>query len=244
MLDDAHLAEPALVELLADMAERVRGAPVLVVAAARRDALDERHRGWETLFAGGDCLIELGPLSRAAVAELLDAIEGGSLALAERERIAAAAGGNPLFLEQLVAWLGERGAPAEPLPPALHALLASRLDRLEATERSVLALGSVVGDAFEMREVHALADGVSRAELEQACERLVMRDLLVRGDGAAVRFRHGLVREVVYASLAKAARAACTSATPRGWSASAPSCRRPMRSSACTSRRPAATSRR
>ena len=58
-----------------------------------------------------------------------------------------------------------------------------------------------------MRAVHALADGVSRAELEQACERLVMRDLLVRGDGATVRFRHGLVREVAYASLAKAARA-------------------------------------
>ena len=207
VLDDAHLAEPALVELLADIAERVRGAPTLVVAVARRDALDERHPGWETRFGGGDCLIELGPLSRAAVAELLDAIGDGNLAPAERERIAAAAGGNPLFLEQLVAWFGERGAPAEPLPPALHALLASRLDRLEATERSVLALGSVVGETFEMREVHALADGVSRAELEQACERLVMRDLLVRGDGGAIRFRHGLVREVAYASLAKAARA-------------------------------------
>ena len=244
VLDDAHLAEPALVELLADMAERVRGAPVLVVAAARRDALDERHRGWETLFAGGDCLIELGPLSRAAVAELLDAIEGGSLALAERERIAAAAGGNPLFLEQLVAWLGERGAPAEPLPPALHALLASRLDRLEATERSVLALGSVVGDAFEMREVHALADGVSRAELEQACERLVMRDLLVRGDGATVRFATASCARSPTRRWRRRRGPACTSATPRGWSASAPSCRRPTRSSACTSRRPAATSRR
>ncbi len=207
VLDDAHLAEPALVELLAEMAERLPGAPALVIAAARRDALDERHPGWEGLFSGGDCFVELGPLSRAAVGELLDSIEGGRLAVAERERIVAAAGGNPLYLEQLVAWLDENDAPAGELPPALHALLASRLDRLEATQRSALALGAVVGETFDPRAVQALAEGVSRAEVEQACEHLVARELLVRGEGGALRFRHGLVREVAYASLAKTARA-------------------------------------
>ena len=48
---------------------------------------------------------------------------------------------------------------------------------------------------------------MSRAELEQACERMIMRDLLQRGEGGSIRFRHGLVREVAYASLAKTARA-------------------------------------
>ncbi|HKE81260.1 MAG TPA: BTAD domain-containing putative transcriptional regulator [Solirubrobacteraceae bacterium] len=204
VVDDAHLAEPALLEMLGDVAARLRGAPALIVWVARRDALDERHPGWAERV---DELLELGPLSPAAAATLVEEIDEGRLEPAQRERIAAAAGGNPLFLEQLVAYLEERDAPSEALPPALHALLASRLDRLEAAERSVLALGAVVGDAFETREVSALAEGMSRVELERACERLVMRDLLEQGDDGPLRFRHGLVREAAYASLAKTARA-------------------------------------
>src|SRR5204862_2558458 len=95
-LDDAHLAEPALLDLLADVAARVQDAPALVVWVARRDALDERHAGW---FTRAEDVLELGPLSPAATATLLDAIDGGRLEPAERERIADAAGGNPLFLE-------------------------------------------------------------------------------------------------------------------------------------------------
>ena len=204
VIDDAHLAEPALLELLGDVAARLSGAPALVVWVARREALDERHPGWAQR---ADEVLELAPLSPAAVAALLDAIDGGRLEAGKRRRIAEAAGGNPLFLEQLVAYVDEREAAAEALPPALHALLASRLDRLATTERSALALGAVVGDAFETRAVHALADGISRAEIERACERLIERDLLMRDDDGAVRFRHGLVREAAYASLAKTARA-------------------------------------
>jgi DNA-binding SARP family transcriptional activator len=204
VIDDAHLAEPALLDLLGDVAARLRGAPTLVVWVARRDALDDRHPDWATR---AESVLELGPLSRAATATLLAAIDGGRLDPGERERIAEAAGGNPLFLEQLVAYVDEQDPSAEALPPALHALLASRLDRLESTERSILALGAVVGDAFQTTDVHALADAISRPALEQACERLIGRDLLVRGDGRSIRFRHGLVREVAYASLAKTTRA-------------------------------------
>ena len=204
VIDDAHLAEPALLDLLGDVAARIHAAPALLVLVARRDALDDRHPAWA---ARADSVVELGPLSRGATTALLDVIDGGGLEPEERRRIADAAGGNPLFLEQLVAYVDERDASAEALPPALHALLTSRLDRLETAERSTLALGAVVGDAFETKAVHALADGVSRAEVEQACERLIGRYLLLRGDAGSVRFRHGLVREVAYASLAKTARA-------------------------------------
>ena len=206
VLDDAHLAERALLDMLGDLAARLRGAPVLIVWVARRDALDERHPGWEARVSR-ESVLELGPLPSGAAAELLAGIDGGRLEPAQRQRIAEAAGGNPLFLEQLVAYAEDRNPATEALPPALHALLAARLDRLETTERSALALGAVVGDAFETREVHALAESMSRAELEQACERLIMRDLLQRGEGGSIRFRHGLVREVAYASLAKTARA-------------------------------------
>ena len=106
-----------------------------------------------------------------------------------------------------MAYAHEQHPSADRLPPALHALLAARLDQLDTAGRSALALGAVAGDAFETGALHALADGITRAELEQACDRLVRRDLLVPLGGGALRFRHDLVREAAYASLAKSARA-------------------------------------
>lgn len=208
VVDDAHLAEPALLELLLDAPDRLPDVPVLLVLVARAEGFEEhpvwRRRGAET------SVLRLGPLSDGASEALLAAITGDQLEAGEERRIADAAGGNPLFLEQLVAYVGE-GAAAATLPPALHALLAARLDRLEASERSALALGAVAGDAFDPAAVHALAAGVTRAEAEQACERLVERDLLVREEaatvGATLRFRHALIRDAAYASLAKGARA-------------------------------------
>src|SRR5262249_5152127 len=72
---------------------------------------------------------------------------------------------------------------------------------------SALALGAVAGDAFAPVAVHALATGMTRAEVDRALARLVGRDLLVPSADGRLRFRHGLVREAAYASLAKAARA-------------------------------------
>jgi DNA-binding SARP family transcriptional activator len=209
VIDDAHLAEPALLELLLDVAARLRDVPALIVWVARPDLL-ERNPEWASRI-GADGVLELGPLSAAASATLLATIAGGRFDPDEERRIAEAAGGNPLFLEQLVAYVDEQHPSAGRLPPALRALLAARLDRLDAAERSALALGAVAGDTFETRSVHALAGGITRAELEQACDRLVRRDLLVRteagADGGVLSFRHGLVREAAYASLAKSARA-------------------------------------
>jgi DNA-binding SARP family transcriptional activator len=195
VVDDAHLAEPALLELLVAVAGRIEDAPVLIVWVARPDSGAEAGE-----------VLELGPLSDAASAALL---EGSRLERDERVHVARAAGGNPLFLEQLVAYLESQGppAPAGLLPPALHALLAARLDRLGDGERSALAYGAIVGDAFELEPVHALADDMTRAALEQAWERLVDLDLLELGDGDAMRFRHGLVREAAYAALTKSVRA-------------------------------------
>jgi predicted ATPase len=202
VVDDAHWAEPALLDLLLDLVARLHGAPVLIVWVARPDLLEREGSRLEL-----GTVLTLRPLSAVATDALLAAIAGGRVDMAETRRIAEAAAGNPLFLEQLVAYVGERRA-ADSLPPALQALLAARLDRLDATERAALALGSIAGDRFEASAVHALAAGLTRADVERACERLVERHLLVRGEGGpSLRFRHTLIRDVAYASLAKSARA-------------------------------------
>ena len=174
--------------------QRSRSVPVLLVWVARADEPAGRPAGGTELV-----LHALSPAaSRSLIANLAGA-DGGE------ERIVAAAGGNPLFLEQLVAYVGERTAP-ETLPPALHALLAARLDGLGATERATLALASVTGDRCDPAAVQALATGMTRADVERACDRLAERDLLVAADGG-LRFRHTLIRDAAYASLAKSERA-------------------------------------
>ena len=207
VVDDVHWAEPALLDLLLDIAARLPNVPVLLVLVTRPDPFEDRPT-WARRIAKA-AVLRLGPLSATASRALLAAISGGRLDTDEEQRIADTAGGNPLFLEQLVAYVGERRS-TDALPPALHALLAARLDRLDTVERSVLALGAVAGDAFETASVHALATDITRAEVEQAWIRLVKHDLLIQEpgvDGVALRFRHALIRDTAYALLAKSARA-------------------------------------
>ena len=93
-------------------------------------------------------MIELEPLSAGECGELLDDLGVDDVAL--RGRIVEAAGGNPLFIEQLAAMVGEldtSGAEIE-VPPSITAVLDARLDRLPAVERAILERASVVGKEF------------------------------------------------------------------------------------------------
>ena len=199
VIDDAHLAEPAVLDALHELVARLPGAPLLVVWIARPELLQSER-------VDAAAALELEPLSAASSTTLLKTIGGRRLDPAAERRALEAAGGNPLFLEQLVGYLRERPSGGM-LPPALHALLTARLDRLDAAERSVVALGAIPGDTFATDAVHALAFDIPHAELEHACERLVGRDLLIPEERASYRFRHALIREAAYVSLAKSARA-------------------------------------
>ena len=136
-----HWAEPTFLDLLEYVAGWSKGAPILLLCIARPELLEVRPR-W-----GGEALM-LGALSHVESQQLLDALaEEWPLDRDDRSQVAEAAEGNPLFLEQLVAMLAERGAGAG-LPPTIEALLAARLDSLEPVERGVLERASVVGKEF------------------------------------------------------------------------------------------------
>src|SRR5262249_58611949 len=71
---------------------------------------------------------------------------GGPPAL--RRGTLPAAGGNPLFVEEMVAVLSQTTHDEVVVPATIHALLAARLDQLEPTERRVLELAAVEGEVF------------------------------------------------------------------------------------------------
>jgi tetratricopeptide (TPR) repeat protein len=168
--------------------------------------LDERP-AW--LSAPNSIGVMLGPLSNAESEALLEEISSEwPLSQADRARIAEAAEGNPLYVEQMAAMVAE-GGPADAIPPSIHALLAARLDRLPGAERELLERAAVAGKEFARSAVLQLSPEAERAEVDARMLSLVRKELLAARPGRedAYRFRHVLIRDAAYAGIPKEVRA-------------------------------------
>jgi len=205
VIEDVHWAEPTFLDLVEHVAEWATSSPILLLCLGRPEVVDDRPRlvGGRTNIGS----VVLEPLSHRESDELMQ-LGGVDLDDETRARIAAAAEGNPLFIEQMLAMVSEHGDGAELLvPPTIHALLAARLERLEASERSVLQRASVMGREFGRPALLELFPKDEWAGIGGALESLVRRELLRPMQDEAFRFRHLLLLEVAYDSLPKLARA-------------------------------------
>ena len=143
VFEDIHWAENAFLDLIEHVAATSTGVPLLLLCAARPDLL-ERRADW---LQDERRLIELKPLSDDESALIARYLLGDAAIPDEaRDRIVAAAEGNPLFVEQLLSMLIDDGLlkqeagrwiPAGDLselaiPPTIQALLSARLDLLGA----------------------------------------------------------------------------------------------------------------
>ena len=197
LFDDLQWGEETFLDLVEHVALLSSGAPLLLVCIARPELL-ERRPSWPLA-------VRLEPLSPEDAASLI----GTAVQEELRVRIAAAAGGNPLFIGEMLAMAAEAGAGVE-VPPSLRSLLAARLDQLDTAERRVLERGAVEGEVFHRGAVQALAP-----EETQVTPRLaaLVRRQLIRPDRAqfaredGFRFRHLLIRDAAYEALPKATRA-------------------------------------
>ncbi|HEY1563360.1 MAG TPA: adenylate/guanylate cyclase domain-containing protein [Gaiellaceae bacterium] len=209
VFDDLHWAEPTFLDLVDHVADWSRDAPILLVCIARPEFLDRRPT-----WAGGKLnatTVLLEPLTAAETDELIERLLGEApLAEPLRARIRDAAEGNPLFVEQMLAMVEESPNGDVVVPPTIQALLAARLDQLEAAERGVLERGSVEGKIFHRGGVEAL--GPDEPDVPTKLMALVRKELVrpdrtqLPGDDA-FRFRHLLIRDAAYDGLPKAARA-------------------------------------
>jgi len=154
---------------------------------------------------------------------LIDAlVPGDALPPAMRARIADAAEGNPLYVEEFVGtliddgalvadkdgWIASRDLQSIAVPPTIAALLSARLDRLAPEERAVAERASVVGRVFDQLSVLALSPAEGRSDVPRNLVGLVRKEL-IRPDrsglaqGDAFRFRHMLIRDAAYERLAE-----------------------------------------
>ena len=211
VFEDVHWAEPSFFDLITYLTERPVDAPLLIVCLARPEAMDGRasRRGQEVET------IELDPLADEEAEQLLANLGWGSNAMGEAGiRITKMAGGNPLFLEQLAAWAERSPGQAEepPIPPTIQALLAARLDLIGPEDRTVLDRAAVVGTEFTLTALEAQLPDHTRSSVRSNLESLVRQRILRPVQSSepmtdAFRFRHALIRDVVYWAISKALRA-------------------------------------
>jgi class 3 adenylate cyclase/tetratricopeptide (TPR) repeat protein len=221
VLSDLHWAGQPVFDLLGALLERLSDTPFLVVVTARPPFR-------ESWLPGGaphnSLVVNLEPLRREAAAALLDALLDGRVDRELRQALLDRSGGNPFFLEELVALVDDgagldtfthRAIGATTLPDTLRGLVAARLDSLTLNERRALDDAAVYGrqgpiDALVlMAAADRAGQGVrSEAQVRAAVQGLVDKEVLVLDEsGRNYQFRSDLVREVAYNTLTKAARA-------------------------------------
>ncbi len=196
VFDDIQWGAETVLDLIENVARLSSGPAILFLCLARPELLKRRPRWPPT--------VSVEQLPPEDVETLLPA----TLPTPLRARIAHAAGGNPLFVAEMVAMTA--GADEDVVvPPTLRALLAARLDELELPERAVLERGAIEGEVFH----HAALEALSGDEpVGPSIDELVRKELIrperaeLEGE-SGFRFRHQLIRDAAYDAIPKATRA-------------------------------------
>jgi class 3 adenylate cyclase/tetratricopeptide (TPR) repeat protein len=195
VFDDIQWGEETFLDLVEHVALLSSGAALLLLCLARPE-LSERRPQWPVT-------LKLEALPEGEVESLLADIPASL-----RSRIVTAAGGNALFVTEMLAVATGADGDVE-VPPTLKALLAMRLDQLDHAHRDVLECGSVEGELFHRGSVQALTGDAS---VTPSLAALVRKDLL-RPDRPILpgedgfRFRHLLIRDAAYDAVPKSSRA-------------------------------------
>jgi class 3 adenylate cyclase/tetratricopeptide (TPR) repeat protein len=223
IFDDIHWAEPIFLDLIEDVVGTSADVPLLVICAARHELLEERSGFLADHHSARR--IELRELSRADMAHVLGNLIGDlQLPASLQDRIVSVAGGNPLFVEQMISMLIDSGmigkhgrwAVADgdyvTVPSNISSLLASRLDHLPPLERGIAERAAVVGLEFQPAAVAALAPGADvgvdlTPPLSALCGKRLIRPAGASPDGVDYQFSHILVRDAAYDRLLKRTRA-------------------------------------
>jgi class 3 adenylate cyclase/tetratricopeptide (TPR) repeat protein len=225
VFEDLHWADDGLLDFVDDLVEWASGVPLLVVCVARPELLSRRP-GW----GGGKpnaTTLSLSPLTRDDTARLVAALLEQAVLPAELQAaLLARAEGNPLYAEEYVRMLQDRGflrredgvwrfetSDDLPMPESVQGIVAARLDALSPEEKTLVQNAAVIGKVFWAGAVSGLG-GSERSAVEERLRALGRKEFLRRERRSSVAgedqyiFLHVLVRDVAYGQIPRAQRAA------------------------------------
>ena len=226
VFEDVHWGEPTFFDLLEYLPAFSESCPILMLCLAR---LEELRKKRSALIGSAVGSVELEPLdataSRVLIGNLLRATD---LAEEISAPITKTADGNPLFVEEVVRMLIDRGllisldggwrvagdlsAALAEIPPTIEAHIVARLERLPEKERLVLEPAAVIGESFPRSALRDLLPDAGRRGLGYCLDALVGKQLLEpRSEGFlgddGYRFKHILTRQQAYEAIPRMMRA-------------------------------------
>jgi len=225
VFEDVHWADDAMLAFIEYLADRAEGVPLCVVGTARPE-LFERHPAYANGLSNVN-RVNLAPLTDAETARLVSGLLDTTVLPAEvQRRILDRADGNPFYAGEFVrllkdkdlltatgsSWALREGAQV-PFPDSVQAVIAARLDTLSVDAKSLLADAAVVGKVFWAGALAGMGQR-DRADVVDALRELSRKELVkvsrrssIEGE-AEYAFWHVLTRDVAYAQIPRASRAA------------------------------------
>jgi DNA-binding CsgD family transcriptional regulator len=217
VVDDLQWADEASLGVWERLHKMVGQLPLLLVAACRQVPVRPEAEALRANVTGDDAVvIELGPLRREQVADLVGELAGAQ-AGPRLERQAGQAGGNPLYVRELVdalvreqrvrvqAGTAELVGPAGP-PGSLAAAIAGRVGFLTEPAARILGFAALLGQEFSIADL-AVLTGQAEDELAGVTSEAVSAGVLA-GSGERLVFRHGLIHQALYEGMPAALRVA------------------------------------
>lgn len=229
ILDDVHWADGSTLDLLVQLAPRLRERRLLIVLGYRGEEAHTRPELWNVLRvldqASGRARLSLARLSQSETADL---VRRGLRLLDHaprfETRLHRESDGNPLFVLETLRTLHDAGllyrdeastwhTPWDettddyaelPIPPQLKRIISRRLARLGPASGAILAAAAVLGDGFDLALLHQTS-GREMPEILDAMRDLLRRGLLVEQQ-SAYQFGHDRIRQVAYEETATATR--------------------------------------
>ncbi|MDQ3767734.1 MAG: AAA family ATPase [Actinomycetota bacterium] len=223
VFEDLHWADPSLLDFIEHLVEWSTGVPVLIVCTTRPE-LFEKHPGW----GGGTrnwTTISLSPLSDLETAELVSGLLAEAVLPGEiHSTLIEQAGGNPLYAEEFIRMLRDRGILKEqgttlaldhdveiPMPDTVQALIAARLDTLASEPKALLHDAAVVGKTFWSAAVAAVGD-MDEQTIDHELHALARKEFVQPSRTSSIEgqqeftFWHAIVQQVCYGQIPRAAR--------------------------------------
>ncbi|OAP37797.1 adenylate cyclase [Sinorhizobium glycinis] len=216
VVEDLHWADAASLEALRFVLDRLDRSPLMVITTQRPDAGPERLTQARTSVTA----LRLGALSSADGQRLLEGLFGENcLPRSLSSQILRRAGGNPLFIEEIVRglieldalrrddsrWHVAEGEASIDIPVGIEAMLLARIDRLPQEVRRLVHSAAVIGPRFDAPLLGAISPHAAEVEpvLELLCDAEIIEETAPGGPqgSQAYRFVQSILHEVVYNNL-------------------------------------------
>lgn len=211
--EDLQWADSGLLDFIDYLLEWSAEFPIFIVALGRPE-VQARRSDWGTL-------VSLGPLPSEVMRTLLDSVAPG-LPAELTERILERAEGVPLYAVEIVRMLVDQGVLVQEgnrylfsgtvaeldVPETLQALIAARLDNLDASQRTLLQDAAVLGMSFSPTALAAVS-GLPPPEVQPTLDVLVRKQVLGYaddprgGEQGQYQFLQALVRTIALATLSR-----------------------------------------